>query len=94
MMKITVHTLTLCLAVSVLVTGCSSSRKTLTKDDQQIEIRLVQVNDVYEIAPLNNGTEGGLARIATLKKHQLAENPNTLLLMAGDFLSPSVFNSL
>jgi 2',3'-cyclic-nucleotide 2'-phosphodiesterase (5'-nucleotidase family) len=55
---------------------------------------LIQVNDVYEIAPVSGGREGGMARVASLKKEFLAKNPNTFLLMAGDFLSPSVFNSL
>jgi len=54
----------------------------------------VQVNDVYEIAPLSGGKEGGLARVAALKKEYLRKNPNTFLVMAGDFLSPSVYNSL
>lgn len=71
-----------------------STRKTASTDDGLISINLIQVNDVYEIAPLNNGREGGLARVASLKKKYLAANPNTLLLIAGDFLSPSVYNSL
>ncbi|MBK7433375.1 MAG: bifunctional metallophosphatase/5'-nucleotidase [Chitinophagaceae bacterium] len=35
-----------------------------------------------------------MARVATLKKEYLRKNPNTFLVMAGDFLSPSVYNSL
>ena len=54
----------------------------------------MQVNDVYEIAPLSGGKEGGMARVATLKKQYLKSNPNTFLVMAGDFVSPSVYNSL
>ncbi|RYZ25230.1 MAG: bifunctional metallophosphatase/5'-nucleotidase, partial [Sphingobacteriales bacterium] len=53
-----------------------------------------QINDVYEIAPIEAGKVGGVARIATIKKDLKANNPNTYLLMAGDFLSPSVYNSL
>ncbi len=63
-------------------------------DDGIIRINFVQVNDVYEIAPLAAGKEGGLARVATIKKKYLDLNPNTFLLMAGDFVSPSVYNSL
>ena len=54
----------------------------------------MQINDVYEIAPLTGGHEGGVARIATLKKQYLQQNPNTFLIIAGDFVSPSVYNSL
>jgi 5'-nucleotidase len=64
------------------------------KDDGKITVTFVQINDVYEIAPLQNGKIGGMARVATLKKQELAKNPNTFMVMAGDFLSPSVYNSL
>ena len=80
--------------VTGLVSSCSSTKPGGQADDHLIDINLVQVNDVYEIAPLNNGKEGGMARVATIKKKYLRTNPNTLLLMAGDFLSPSVYNSL
>ena len=66
---------------------------TLT-DNQRIEITFLQINDVYEIAPLSGGREGGIARVASLKKQYLQKNPNTYLVMAGDFLSPSIYNSL
>ncbi len=66
----------------------------VVKDDGKIDITFVQVNDVYEIAPLENGKVGGMARVATLKKEQLLANKNTFLVLAGDFVSPSVYNSL
>lgn len=65
-----------------------------SKDNQKIDISFLQINDVYEIAPLSGGREGGIARIATLKKNYLQKNPNTYLVIAGDFLSPSIYNSL
>lgn len=75
--------------------SCSSTQNgTAVKDDGKIDITLVQINDVYEIAPLDGGKAGGMARVATLKKEHLRDNPNTLLIIAGDFLSPSVYNSL
>lgn len=64
------------------------------KDDGKIEIVFIQVNDVYEISPVAGGKEGGMARVATLKKQYQANNPNTFLVMAGDFVSPSVYNSM
>ncbi|NTS42490.1 bifunctional metallophosphatase/5'-nucleotidase [Flavisolibacter sp. BT320] len=63
-------------------------------DDGKISVTFLQINDVYEIAPLSGGREGGIARVATLKKQHKQKNPNTFLVIAGDFLSPSVYNSL
>ncbi|HXG94509.1 MAG TPA: 5'-nucleotidase C-terminal domain-containing protein [Blastocatellia bacterium] len=53
-------------------------------------ITILQVNDVYEISPVDNGKTGGLARLATLVKQEKARNPASLFLLAGDFLSPSL----
>lgn len=85
----------------VILLGTSSCRvtrqsvsKSISKNDSLITITFVQVNDVYEIAPLANGAKGGMARVATIKKECLQKNPNTFLVIAGDFLSPSVYNSL
>lgn len=74
--------------------SCTGTRPVAGGDDKKIALTFLQVNDVYEIAPLENGTAGGMARVATVKKKLLEKNPNTYLIMAGDFLSPSVFNSL
>lgn len=65
-----------------------------SKDDGKIDVTFLQINDVYEIAPLSGGKEGGMARVATLKKEYGQNNPNTFLVIAGDFVSPSVYNSL
>ena len=83
----------LILALYVFLASCSATRLS-KRDNGKIDVVFVQVNDVYEIAPVAGGKEGGMARVATLKKEYLAKNPNTYLLMAGDFLSPSVYNSL
>lgn len=58
-----------------------------------VEIDLLQLNDVYEIGPVEGGKRGGLARVATLRKRLLAENPNTFTLLAGDFVSPSALGT-
>src|SRR4051812_7084432 len=76
-------------------TSCKTSKNVTSRhDDGKIDVTFVQINDVYEIAPLSNGTVGGMARVATLKKEYVQKNPNTLLVIAGDFVSPSVYNSL
>src|SRR5438067_13719347 len=85
----------LLLAATIVTVSCKVARNTVaTKDDGKIEINLIQVNDIYEIAPVAGGKQGGMARIATLKKQYKSLNPNTYLVIAGDFISPSVYNSL
>lgn len=79
------------LTVSVII---SCKTRAPQGDNGKIDITFVQVNDVYEIAPIEGGRTGGLARVATLKQQEQQKNPNTFLVMAGDFLSPSVYGSL
>lgn len=56
---------------------------------QKVNFTLLQLNDVYEISPLNDGKIGGLARVATLQKQLKAVNEHTYSILAGDLLSPS-----
>lgn len=74
-------------------TACSPTR-TAVNTGGKIAFHFTQINDVYEIAPLENGRTGGMARVAYLNKKLKADDPNSMLVMAGDFLSPSVYNSL
>ena len=75
--------------------SCSGTKNSKTaKDDGIIEVIFLQINDVYEIAPLEGGTVGGMARLATLRNQLIEENPNTLTVLAGDFLNPSVIATL
>src|SRR5215470_2978904 len=60
------------------------------KPQCNVKVTLLQVNDVYQFAPVDQGTRGGLGRLLTLKKSIKSENPNTLFLMSGDTISPSV----
>ncbi|WP_224364721.1 bifunctional metallophosphatase/5'-nucleotidase [Hyalangium versicolor] len=71
--------------------GCLSVTKPVAPPET-VRITLLQLNDVYQFAPLEGGRVGGLARVATLRKQILAENQqkNTLTLFAGDTLAPSV----
>jgi 5'-nucleotidase / UDP-sugar diphosphatase len=84
--------------ISLLTTfACSTSKvikSTYGVADGKVEWIFLHTNDVYEIAPLGGGKLGGLARIATLRKELLAENPNTFTVMAGDFLNPSLIGTL
>src|SRR3989441_9963511 len=55
-----------------------------------VRVTLLQLNDVYQFAPVDGGTRGGLARVLTLRKQIMSESPHTLFLLAGDTISPSV----
>lgn len=83
------------LPLVLFLAACHSSQKAVvSKDDGKIEVVVIQINDVYEITPLEGGNAGGMARVAQVKKEYLAKNPNTLLIHAGDFVSPSIFGGL
>ena len=72
-------------AFFALLTSASSQ-----KTECNVRVTLLQVNDVYQFAPVDKNAKGGLARVLTLKKNIEQQNPNTLFLLAGDTISPSV----
>lgn len=78
--------------------SCISVKQTTkvsqSTDDGQIDFTFLQLNDVYEIAPLEGGKVGGMARVATLRKKLIKENSNTYTFLAGDFLSPSLLSTI
>lgn len=82
------------LALAALILAAFLTRPAFNVAQSQTEcpvkVTLLQVNDVYQFAPVDNGTRGGLARVATLRKKIMAESPHTLFLMAGDTISPSI----
>jgi 5'-nucleotidase len=53
-------------------------------------VTFLHVNDTYQFTPVEGGKLGGLARVSTIRKDALKKNPNTLFVLAGDTLSPSV----
>lgn len=55
-------------------------------------VTLLQINDVYSTTPV--GDAGGLARVATLKQQIKDAGRTPFLILAGDFLSPSVASSV
>jgi 2',3'-cyclic-nucleotide 2'-phosphodiesterase (5'-nucleotidase family) len=55
-------------------------------------LTILQINDVYSAVPIDG--VGGLARVATLKQKLAAAGRTPLLVLAGDFLSPSVASSV
>ncbi len=61
---------------------------------QKTEFAILQLNDVYEIAPLENRKYAGLARVAQVRQDLLKESPKVFTLLAGDFVSPSLLGTL
>lgn len=59
-----------------------------------VRVTLLQLNDVYQISPVDKGKNAGLARVATLKKEIMKQSPNTLFLLGGDTISPSVASTI
>ncbi len=72
------------LSIIALFVFCSSISA------QEIRVTLLHVNDVYQFIPVDGGKRGGLARLITLKKEVMRENPNTIFTLGGDTISPSV----
>ncbi len=76
--------------------ACDPAKRVTSQDsnDGKIDFILLQINDVYEIAPLEGGKVGGMARLATLYRQLKKSNPNTLFVHAGDFLYPSLIGTM
>ena len=65
------------------------SPPTLHDPHSYVQWTILQMNDVYELIPLSGGKKGGLARVATIRKLLLRENPHTITVLSGDVVSPS-----
>lgn len=82
----------------MLLTACKSSAPLATEataeSPRYSEVVFLQLNDVYEIAPLAGGKQGGMARVASLIKSLEAKHTQVYGVLAGDFLSPSVIGTV
>jgi 5'-nucleotidase len=63
---------------------------TFAQDAEQVRVTILHVNDTYQFTPVEGGKRGGLARVLTIRKETLKDNPNTLFTLGGDTVSPSV----
>ena len=82
----------LVLVLALVAAGCGTLRQSTAVPDL-VKLTVLQINDAYAIEPVDDGKRGGMARLATLVKELRAKNPNTLFLLGGDFLSPSVLST-
>lgn len=63
--------------------------------EQPVKVTLLQLNDVYSISPVDKGgANGGFDRVETIRQKVVKDNPNTVFVMGGDTLSPSVASNL
>ena len=72
----------------------ATATATAAARERTVRVTLLQVNDVYQISPVDRGTRGGLERLATLRGRIVAESPHTLYLLGGDTIAPSVASNI
>ncbi len=82
----------LSIIVVFTLTACATTPAPLISDGR-IHVTILHFNDIYEITPVSGGKEGGIARVATLRKQLLARNPNTITTLGGDLFSPSAIGT-
>jgi 2',3'-cyclic-nucleotide 2'-phosphodiesterase (5'-nucleotidase family) len=85
----------------IVAGGCAAATGTaapprfveeLSAPRAQAPLTILQINDVYSTVPIAG--RGGLARVAGLKQALTKAGRTPLLILAGDFLSPSVASSV
>jgi len=79
---------------SLILLGVGPPRLAAAPAERTTRLTILQINDVYEIGPVERGKRGGLARVATLRDRIARESPHTVFILPGDFLSPSTMSSM
>ncbi|WP_064966422.1 bifunctional metallophosphatase/5'-nucleotidase [Tenacibaculum ovolyticum] len=89
--------------LTALIVSCNFKKNTqkisepvsrFQKKASKTYFNILQLNDVYEIAPIQGGQFGGMARVETVHQNLLKEDKNTMLVLAGDFLNPSLIGTM
>lgn len=86
------YAILLAVLFALTLTACTATPPARI-DDDRIHVTILHFNDIYEITPVSGGKEGGIARVATLRKQLLARNPNTITTLGGDLFSPSAIGT-
>lgn len=55
-------------------------------------VKILAINDVYRIEGVDAGSNGGLARVRTVRRQLSQNNPSLIVTLAGDFLYPSLLS--
>lgn len=81
---------------SLLLITCCPTKQACDDSEKVLKIKVFQLNDVYEIDGIEHGNYGNLARVATLINQAKADTSNARVIsvLSGDFLSPSIYNTL
>ena len=75
--------------------SCTGTQKlNLNGGDNSIEIAILQMNDVYEIAGVDNGRQGDLSRVAYYYDKLKEKYPQAMLVISGDFINPSLIGTM
>jgi 2',3'-cyclic-nucleotide 2'-phosphodiesterase (5'-nucleotidase family) len=82
------------LATSLIFLTAVSPLHAAAAAERSVRVTLLQLNDLYDIMPVEKGKKGGLARIATLRDRIAKVSPGAILVLAGDFLSPSTMSTM
>ncbi len=82
------------LSAGLILLGLNPSLRAAAPPERAAHLTILQLNDIYDITPVEKGKRGGLSRVATLQDRIRQENPNTIFVLAGDFLSPSTMSSI
>ncbi|MBI4842110.1 MAG: 5'-nucleotidase C-terminal domain-containing protein [candidate division NC10 bacterium] len=94
MLSVSRRTFIALLCGSLIVLAVTPSVPAAIPAERSARLTILQINDVYEISPVEKGKKGGLARVATLRDRIARESPNLVFVLPGDFLSPSTMSSL
>ena len=71
--------------LTIFIIGCTSNKNTnaahqFKKEAGKTYFNILQLNDVYEIAPIQGGKFGGMARVATVHQTLLKEEKNRAII--------------
>lgn len=66
--------------------------KTALKSVRKADVVILHINDVYELLPVNNGTQGGMVNVASLAK--LFADKDPVIAFGGDAFSSGMFSTL
>lgn len=84
------HRTPLLVLIAILAAFLAAPAQAAPPHSGTVRLTILQVNDVYQISPVDKGRRGGLARLATLVRQTRLTSPHTLFVLGGDTLSPSV----